>query len=393
MSTAQHITDKTAIDHFSRDIILEDDMLMAKRSPRFTGLNATFMALEKKPEPQDAPAARKNDGTKRSANLSGPEGASETAKRALAPPGLDWDADDFLKRLRNAEGSGDKQAIKSLLRDVAEHNYLLSSHPDFVGKKGAPETRLIPSVECLAKRHSLPLGAKPRVVLSACGTGDALLRLGRGRDAAVCCLSFANGAGGAHIGGGYKRGARAQEEDLCRQIPGFYTSLYRASRKLYPFGPTTYKGPRDPGRYSDVAFTPNLLVKRSSCSEGYKLLSAEESATVGVVSAAAPNVAFGSPPDVFVEDLVALAIQAIFVAPKLQDPRVDTLVLGAWGCGAFGNPPETMAKHFAHVLDNLQLGRLYREVHFAIPHGGPNFAAFEKVLRAAGAGIGLEVAG
>ena len=42
-------------------------------------------------------------------------------------------------------------------------------------------------------------------------------------------LNFANAH---HAGGGYLRGARAQEEDLCRLMPTLYTALKRLAYPL-----------------------------------------------------------------------------------------------------------------------------------------------------------------
>ena len=58
------------------------------------------------------------------------------------------------------------------------------------------------------------------------------------------------------------------------------------------------------------------------------------------------------------------------------------LVLGAWGCGAFGNPPEKVAEYFRKILVDEGYGRMFNEVCFAIfgPEDGRNITAFRKVL-------------
>ncbi|MDE6291549.1 MAG: TIGR02452 family protein, partial [Muribaculaceae bacterium] len=44
----------------------------------------------------------------------------------------------------------------------------------------------------------------------------------------------------------------------------------------------------------------------------------------------------------------------------------DSLVLGAWGCGAFCNPPEHIAELFKEVLEETEFRDKYREIIFSI---------------------------
>merc|ERR1712064_239529 len=87
---------------------------------------------------------------------------------------------------------------------------------------------------------------------------------------------------------------------------------------------------------------------------------------IAIVSAAAPNVKQG---EVFDQRFIYDAMRTIVIAPKIKDPRIEVLVLGAWGCGAFGCDPKVMAQLFGTLLVKERCGDLYREVHFAIPDG------------------------
>jgi uncharacterized protein (TIGR02452 family) len=65
------------------------------------------------------------------------------------------------------------------------------------------------------------------------------------------------------------------------------------------------------------------------------------------------------------------------------------LVLGALGCGAFGNPPRAVADTFKRILAEDEWGGYFKEIVFAIIDypGGQNFAVFESVLGSAEAGL------
>eukprot|EP00747_Dinoflagellata_sp_TGD_P038729 gnl/TRDRNA2_/TRDRNA2_139844_c0_seq2.p1 gnl/TRDRNA2_/TRDRNA2_139844_c0~~gnl/TRDRNA2_/TRDRNA2_139844_c0_seq2.p1 ORF type:complete len:103 (+),score=17.85 gnl/TRDRNA2_/TRDRNA2_139844_c0_seq2:175-483(+) len=89
-------------------------------------------------------------------------------------------------------------------------------------------------------------------------------------------------------------------------------------------------------------------------------------------------------------DLMFNAVKSVFVAPRIRQKEVTTLILGAWGCGAFDCKPEDVGQLFVKAIQK-GLGRLYLEVHFALPcfgdadvAGGKNRSVILNALTAAG---------
>ena len=90
--------------------------------------------------------------------------------------------------------------------------------------------------------------------------------------------------------------------------------------------------------------------------------------------------------DCFVE----IALDKIRQIMKIGiDNNHDSLVLGAWGCGIFHNPPEIIAELFKQVLNEPGIKDYFKIVHFAIledscsfnvhnPSG--NFIPFKKIF-------------
>lgn len=147
-------------------------------------------------------------------------------------------------------------------------------------------------------------------------------------------------------GGGYRKGALAQEEDLCRVMPGLYTSLTQIK---YPF-------PADA-----VLITPNVQILRDN--KKYKLLPANRVVSVGVVSAAAQNLRLED----FDEQLVRRILMNMYCAVKKCLPATDTFILGAWGCGAYGNNAVVMARIMNEI--NLEFGGYFKTIVFSVPEG------------------------
>jgi Microbial-type PARG, catalytic domain len=161
-------------------------------------------------------------------------------------------------------------------------------------------------------------------------------------------IAIHNFASRIHCGGGYVRGARAQEEDLCRVIPMLYASMSKTS---FPHGETT------------CWITPNVQIMRGS--DNYSLLQKSQEVPVVVVSAAAPALSHNR--EKWDEDRVRNTLINIFVSVKKNCPKTTTLILGAFGCGAYGNDPVQMATLMNEVIQ--EYGGLYRRIVVSIPRG------------------------
>lgn len=262
------------------------------------------------------------------------------------------------------------------LVDIARENYTWRSNFKVA------ESIFVTHAECTAGLKTLEAAEDPSVTFSCMFTGDALLYYAKlDSNTPLCALNFGNGD---DVGGGYKTGATAQEEDLCRQIPNLFPSLLHAQRAgFYPFGPVTCSTRAEPAKYSDVIYTPDLTVARAGIHGEYKAFCDKEWANCSLVTAAAPNINFSN--DVYDLDLMYNTVRSIFLAPLLrgcQQPQSQrpVLILGAWGCGAFGCRPLDISNLFVRALQKDGLGRFYREVHFAIPPGR-NADMFKETFR------------
>lgn len=312
------------------------------------------------------------------------EGSSGSAKPCASekktepeasPVGGDWNASEFVTRIAQAKLAKDAGKLKKTLAEVAEHNYKLRAC------WRVPRTVAVSYDQCMDFSAQGSRGSGAEISFSTMDTIEAMMRFAADRRRVVCALNFANGK---DVGGGYKNGATAQEEDLCRRIPALYTSLYRAAKDgMYPFGPSTCSSVDTPEKYADVLYTADLIVAREGEEGGFGLLPKDGQVQVSLVAAAAPNIRFAN--DVSDPELIYRTIQAIFLAPRMIQSEVTTLILGAWGCGAFGGNPAEIARLFVQALIRDNLGQPYREIHFAIPRTSPtdvNYDTFREVFRA-----------
>lgn len=154
----------------------------------------------------------------------------------------------------------------------------------------------------------------------------------------VAVLNFASAR---NPGGGFLRGARAQEEYLCRNS-ALYASL-RSTRGFYD----VHRADPDPFYTDRVIHSPGVPVFRG---EDDVLL--EEPYAVGFLTSAAPNagVIMQRMPGEAGRIPGAVRGRAGRVLQVAAAGGYRRLVLGAWGCGVFRCDPVVVAGVFRELL-------------------------------------------
>ena len=164
-------------------------------------------------------------------------------------------------------------------------------------------------------------------------------------------LNFANGVA---AGGGFLKGALAQEECLCRS-----SALYRtlAGDRMYAF----HRSRPLPDSTAWAILSPQVPVFRDE--DGTTLDAPWE---LDLITCAAPYA-----PTVGREEsarLLKMRIHRVLEIARAWGH--ETLVLGAWGCGAFGNDPTRTAGDFRSALEG-EFRNVFSEVVFAIADWSP----------------------
>ncbi|MEV4278742.1 TIGR02452 family protein [Actinoplanes xinjiangensis] len=166
---------------------------------------------------------------------------------------------------------------------------------------------------------------------------DAARRLAAESDR-VACLNFASAR---NPGGGFLNGAQAQEESIAR-ASAIYPSL-RAAGEFYAF----HRADRGLLYTDRVIWSPAVPVFRDD--RGRFLA---RPYPVSFLTSAAPNRAMiaRDQPGLLPEVPGALMRRAERVLRVAAAHGCRELVLGAWGCGVFGNDPAQVAAVFAAAL-------------------------------------------
>lgn len=187
----------------------------------------------------------------------------------------------------------------------------------------------------------------------------------------VCVLNFASAT---NPGGGVVRGSSAQEESICR-----CTTLYPCLEShdmleqfYYP-----HKRAWTPVYNDDCIYTPEVKVFKSDI-DFPELLKDEDRWDVNIITCAAPNLRerpsnsmnpnSGTEPAKVTDDelraLLRTRIRRIFEVAAANENEV--LILGAFGCGAFRNPPEIVSEIFAEVMEDFIFH--FEAIEYAVFH-------------------------
>ncbi|MCH5209312.1 MAG: TIGR02452 family protein [Oscillospiraceae bacterium] len=164
-----------------------------------------------------------------------------------------------------------------------------------------------------------------------------------------------------HAGGGFVTGAWAQEEAICHD-----STLYNVLSKFGSFY-TENEHTLNRSLYTDRAiFSPKVIFERKG-----------KSAECAVITCASPNLSAARSHGVTEKENEAAVKQRVdFVISIAEENGCDTVILGAWGCGVFGQDPKLMARAFRERLKTSPIKRAI----FAIPGQNANYTGFKETF-------------
>ncbi|OKH52243.1 TIGR02452 family protein [Calothrix sp. HK-06] len=171
-------------------------------------------------------------------------------------------------------------------------------------------------------------------------------------------IGVLNFASAKNPGGGFLKGAQAQEESLARSS-GLYQTLLKCP-EYYDFHRSNKSL-----LYSDrMIYSPDCPVFKDD--EGTLL---EQPYFVDFITSPAPNAGEVKRNQAQDVDKIpeVLRVRGSKLLSLTADNGCDALVLGAWGCGVFRNEPSIVAQMFADLLlpNNLFWGR-FKSVIFSV---------------------------
>jgi len=201
-------------------------------------------------------------------------------------------------------------------------------------------------------------------------------------DAKIAVMNFANAF---YAGGGVKNGSSAQEEALCRTST-LYPLIHRVTLR-----DSFYKHHKDmntPKASDSLIYTEGVIICKSD-TDLPERLPKDEWVTVDVITIAAPDLR--QSPNVHFDlvnggtsmnnaELFGYHVKrAIHMLTCAAAKRADVLVLGAFGCGAFRNNPEVVARAYKVALHEFP--KVFSKIEFAVycsPGNSTNYDVFKR---------------
>lgn len=191
-------------------------------------------------------------------------------------------------------------------------------------------------------------------------TAQAAVRLQADGKTNLVALNFASAR---NQGGGFLAGAIAQEEDLCRasglygclkRKPLFYNANILCNDTFYTHG---------------ILYSPLVPFFRDDHN-----LFLEQPFALSIVTAPAPNLSSmkGTADTNVLSSLLKARALRILQAANANGHK--NIILGAWGCGAFGNDPELVSKAFMWALAKVPY---FEHVTFAVYDTREPFILYE----------------
>lgn len=173
-------------------------------------------------------------------------------------------------------------------------------------------------------------------------------------------------------GGGYLTGASAQEEAICRRTTLYASLSHPETYEVYQLNRMLHR-PADTGC---MIWSPAVYIFRDTM-----LRPSNDVVEIAVLSLSAPNLN-GSAAHISMEEIDRIMLRRMenfFM--KAVEEGYKSLVLGAWGCGAFGHNPSRVAACFHKVLYEEGFAGFFQEIVFAVLDHSANQYSYQAFRR------------
>ena len=225
--------------------------------------------------------------------------------------------------------------------------------------------------------YKTPIKSKDyNIIITADRTLDAVYKyyISKNLKYKIGVLNFASAK---NPGGGVLQGARSQEESICRTstlYPCLNTEFLKEN--YYSYHKDKKRG------YSDrIIYIPNIIVFKSDDDVFSEIMEKNKWYNVDIISCAAHN---QKAYNLDYENLKKLNYNKLkAIIECAAENNIDNLILGAFGCGAFGNDPKMVSKIFKRILIDEEYYKFFLNVHFAIftmPHETKNLTEFNNTF-------------
>lgn len=198
----------------------------------------------------------------------------------------------------------------------------------------------------------------------------------------TCILNFASSVA---PGGGVVTGAQAQEESICR-VSTLYFALSdpETAGKFYDYHWELIRaGKMNRRNRDDIVYTPGVVAVRDDANDE-AMLKEQDWYEMDVITCAAPDLRQLGDAAQFTPTLEELRTlhenRWRFILAAAAKHEADVLILGAFGCGVFANPPELVAQAFNKVLPEFRNN--FETIEFAVYCSSfetPNYRAFSQI--------------
>ena len=202
-------------------------------------------------------------------------------------------------------------------------------------------------------------------------------------------IAVHNFASATNPGGGVVNGAGAQEECLCR-CSNLYFCLNTPD--MWGMFYTPHRAAHDPIHNDDIIYTPDIVVFKTD-TDRPELMERDDWYIVDVITCAAPNLRENpsnrynsgdgtravTPSNRELQVIHEKRLRRILDSAVIN--HADTVILGAFGCGAFCNEPQVVATAAANVVRDYMYP--FKNIEFAVycrPSDDSNYRVFNSVL-------------